>query len=448
MRIPPSGRDKETIMDDAVSKKVYALKPFIVATRRDLHKHPEASWTEFRTASLVIRRLKELGYSLTMGRDAVSAGDMMGVPSPAVLKEHQERAVKQGADPALVALMEGGLTGLWADMDCGGGPGPRFALRFDLDSNDAVECEENAHRPFREGFASVNKGAMHACGHDGHVAVGLAVAEILAGMKNDLKGSIRLIFQPAEEGVRGAGPMVAAGCVNGVDLIAGVHIGFQAAKKGDIVCGAKGFLATTKWDVTITGKSAHAGAAPQDGKNALLAACAATTNLHAIARHGDGATRITVGRLEGGQGRNVIPPNAFMALETRGVTSALDDYMTREAERIIKAAVAMWDCTHTVAVVGGTKSGASSDAMAGRVRAIAETMPVFTNIVDIKDFGASEDFSHMMTVVQESGGEGTYIQVGTDRTAGHHNDHFDFDEEDLMPAAEILIRLVGAYLGK
>jgi aminobenzoyl-glutamate utilization protein A len=289
---------------------------------------------------------------------------------------------------------------------------------------------------------------MHACGHDGHVAVGLAVAEILAGMKDQLKGYIRLIFQPAEEGVRGAGPMVAAGCCKGVDLIVGMHIGFQAAKKGDLVCGARGFLATIKWDVRISGKSAHAGAAPQEGKNALFAACAATTNLHAISRHGDGVTRITVGCLEGGQGRNVIPPNAFMELETHCLTSALDDYMTTEAARIIKAAVEMWDCSYEIEAMDGTKSGENSPEMVAKVKEIAKTMPEFTNIVEMADFGASEDYSHMMTVVQESGGLGTYIQVGTNKTAGHHNDKFDFDEEDLMPAAEIVLRTVAAYLGK
>ena len=435
-------------MNDAIHKKVQELAPFIVTTRRDLHKHAESAWTEFRTASIVAKRLRELGYALTMGKDAVSKKDMMGVPSAEALKKHQQRAIEQGADPALVAEMEGGLTGMWADMKCDGGDGPCFAVRFDLDSNDAVECELDSHRPFKEGFASINKGAMHACGHDGHVAVGLAVAEILAGMKDQLKGSIRLIFQSAEEGVRGAGPMVAAGCCKGVDLIVGMHIGFQAAKKGDLVCGARGFLATTKWDVRITGKSAHAGAAPQEGKNALLAACAATTNLHAIARSGEGVTRITVGRLEGGQGRNVIPPNAFMALETRGETSALDDYMTKEAARIIKAAMEMWDCSYEIEVMGGTKSGESSPEMVAKVKEIAQSMPEFTNIIEMADFGASEDYSHMMTVVQENGGLGTYIQVGTNKTAGHHNDKFDFEEDDLMPAAEIVLRTVAAYLSK
>ena len=435
-------------MADSIHAKVKGLESFIVNTRRDLHKHPESGWTEFRTAALVASRLKELGYTLTLGEKAVSKKHMMGLPPAATLKAHQQRAIDQGADPTLVALMDGGLTGLWADMQCGGGEGPCFGLRFDLDANDAVEAEDATHRPFKEDFASRNRGVMHACGHDGHVAVGLAVAEILAGMKNELKGSIRLIFQPAEEGSRGAGPMVESGCCKGIDYIIGFHVGFQAAKKGDIVCGAKGFLATTKWDVRIKGKAAHAGAAPQDGKNALLAACAATTNLHAIARHGDGATRITVGRLEGGQGRNVIPPNAFMALETRGVTSELDEYMIGEAGRVIKAACEMWDCSYEIEVMGGAKSGESSAEMVAKVQELAGTMPVFTNIMGIKDFGASEDFSHMMSVVQQNGGQGAYIQVGTDKCAGHHNNSFDFDEEDLLPSAEILLRIVKAYIGK
>ncbi|MDR1776532.1 MAG: amidohydrolase [Desulfovibrio sp.] len=433
-------------MNDAVRNKVAELLPAMIACRRDLHKHAEPAWREFRTASLAAGRLRELGYKLTLGADAVAKKAMMGVPDEAFLKEEVKRAVRQGADPSLTAKMDGGLTGFWADLDFDGGPGPRFAVRCDLDCNDVEETDDPGHQPNREGFCSVNRGCMHACGHDGHVAVNLAVAEILAGMKDELRGAVRFIFQPGEEGCRGAAPMVEAGCVRGVDLIAGMHLGFQAGRSGEIVCGAKGFLATTKWDVRIIGKAAHAGAAPQEGKNALLAACAATTNLHAIARHGAGATRVTVGRLEGGQGRNVIPPNAFMALETRGATSELDDYMTRETARVIGAACAMWDCSHEITVMGGTKSGESSPAMVERVAEIARAMPVFTSIVGMKDFGASEDYSHMMTVVQENGGLGVYIQVGVDRKAGHHNSHFDFDESGLAPAAEVLVRLVYSYL--
>ena len=345
-------------MNSCVRTTLAELAPKLVAWRRDLHRHPESGWTEFRTASLVIKHLQGLGYTITMGKDAIRAECMMGVPSAADLARHQERAIAQGADPELVRRMDGGLTGFWADLDCG--PGPLLCLRFDLDSNDANESTDPAHRPVQEGFASINPGAMHACGHDGHVAVGLGMAELLARCKDSLHGRIRLLFQPAEEGVRGAGPMAEAGAVNGVDYILGLHIGFQANKPGVLICGTKNFLATTKADVTFNGVSAHAAAAPEEGKNALLAACAATLNLHAISRSGKGDTRITVGKLIGGEGRNVIPPKAKIFLETRGVSSDLDDYMRTEACRIIKAAAEMWGCTYDMEIVGGTKSGASS----------------------------------------------------------------------------------------
>jgi metal-dependent amidase/aminoacylase/carboxypeptidase family protein len=94
-----------------------------------------------------------------------------------------------------------------------------------MDANDLVEAAEEKHRPFREGFASVNKGAMHACGHDGHTATGLGVAEVLVGLKDRLAGTVKLIFQPAEEGVRGAKAMVARGVVDDVKYVVGAHLG-------------------------------------------------------------------------------------------------------------------------------------------------------------------------------------------------------------------------------
>lgn len=432
-------------MNTCVTNKLRELAPKLVTWRRDLHKHPESGWTEFRTASIAITHLKKLGYAITMGKDAVKAEYMMGVPSAAALAKHQERAIAQGADPELVRLMDGGLTGFWADLDCG--PGPRLCFRFDLDSNDACESTDPDHRPVKEGFASVNPGAMHACGHDGHVAVGMALAEIVASCRDTLKGKIRFVFQPAEEGVRGASPMAEAGAVKGVDLILGFHIGFQANKPGIIVCGTRNFLATTKSDVDFKGVSAHAAAAPEEGRNALLAACAATLNLHAISRSGKGDTRITVGKLDGGQGRNVIPPNARICMETRGVTSELDEYMMTEARRIIKAAAEMWGCEYSMDIVGGTKSGESSPAMAAKVAEVAREMGCFDEIVEMKDFGATEDYSHFMTLVQQSGGIGTYMQVGADLKAGHHNGRFDFDESCLPRSLEVLARTTWKLLG-
>lgn len=434
-------------MFDFIKAKAKELEQKIVERRRDLHKYAEAGWTEFRTAAVAIKTLQDLGYTIKMGEEAVRKSEMMGVPSADELKKHQERAVAQGADSELVNKMDGGLTGFTAEMKFSDG-GPVLGFRVDMDSNDAFESKENDHRPFKEGFASVNDGAMHACGHDAHVAVGLAVAEIVAGMKDKLKGSIRFIFQPAEEGLRGAGPMVAAGVTKGLDYIIGMHVGFQADKAGTVVCGAKGFLASTKWDVTITGKSAHAGAAPQEGKNALLAGAVASLNLHAISRHGDGVTRINVGKMVAGEGRNVVPPNALLVMETRGVTSELNDYMVEESGRIIKASCDMYGCTYSIETTGGTQSGESSPEMIDIVQEVAKTIPYYTNIVKLKDFGAGEDFAHMMSDVQKNGGIGTYVQVGIDRTAGHHNNKFDMDESGLIPAAELMAGVVYKVLAK
>ncbi len=155
---------------------------------------------------------------------------------------------------------------------------------------------------------------------DGHAAIGLGLAEVLVGLRDCLSGTVKLIFQPAEEGVRGAKAMVAAGVVEGVDALLGLHL-YSGWPTGRVVPGKGGFLATSKFDAYFTGAPAHAGGAPQLGRNAMLAAATAVLNLHAIPRHADGVTRINVGRLIAGQGRNVIAPTAYLAIETRGATS-------------------------------------------------------------------------------------------------------------------------------
>ena len=435
-------------MRNFILTKSNELLPTMIAVRRKLHKNPETGWLEYGTAALVAKRLQELGYTLTMGEKAVKKENMMGVPSPKVLKQAQERAIANGADPALVARMEGGLTGLWGDMQCGGGKGPCFALRFDIDANDISESMDPDHKPMKEGFASEYDGAMHACGHDAHTAIGLAVAEILAGMKDSLKGSIRLIFQPGEEGSRGSAPMVAAGCLNGVDIALGMHIGAGAEVPGKLLCGARKFLATDKYDVRFKGKAAHAGIEPQIGKNAILAACSATLSMHAIPRHGGGATRITVGKIQGGQGRNVIPPDASLVMETRGASTELNEYMVKEARRVIKAAAEMWDCEYEIEVVGRAPSGESSQEVVDKAMEVAKTLPEFTDIQGIVDFSGTEDFAHMMTTLQNQGGKATYLQFGTTLAAGHHNERFDIDEESMVSGVRMGCLMVLEYLGK
>jgi aminobenzoyl-glutamate utilization protein A len=210
---------------------------------------------------------------------------------------------------------------------------------------------------------------------------------------------------------------------------------------GDFIGGAREFLATTKLDVTFTGKPAHAGMAPEEGRNALLAAAICALNLHAISRHGQGASRINVGSLHAGQGRNIIPPNAVLQLETRGVTSAINEYMAQEARRIIEAAALMYGVEFRTDYAGATQSGESSPEMMELAMRIAREMGCFGNILECTSFGATEDFSHLMTSVQNRGGKGTYVQLGADITAGHHQFYFDFDEKVIAYFVEFMTRL-------
>ena len=423
------------------------LAPSMTAWRRDFHRYPETGWTEFRTAAVIARHLMNRGYAVTMGREAASALDRMGVPSEQELNAHRERAIAQGADKALVEEMRGGYTGLWADMVCGAGTGKTIGIRFDIDANDCAECMDPGHFPADSGFASVNPVVMHSCCHDGHAAIGMAVAEVVAKYRDDLDGTVRLIFQPGEEGARGAYPMVRAGAVKGVDVLLGLHFGVQADSLETFVCGTDGFMATTKMDVEITGLAAHSGGVPEQGKNAILAACAAASNLHAISRHSGGTTRITVGKITAGQGRNVIPPNASLVMETRGETTALNEYMEGEALRIVKAAAEMWDCTHSVTRMGAAATAASDPEIARILESAAEEMGVFSTIIFTADAGGTDDFTTMLDAVQRAGGKGSYCQVGTPMTAWHHNDKFDWDERALPRGAEIVARTIWKVLG-
>ncbi|WP_177505675.1 amidohydrolase [Anaerosinus sp.] len=426
---------------DAVDKKIInladKLQGAIVARRRDLHKYPETAWTEFRTASIVIKTLQQLGYDVQFGEEVIVESKMMGVPSEIILEDQMKRAISQGADPDLVKKMIGGKTGVVASYKFSK-PGPVLGLRFDMDANDANETTEANHRPNKCGFASVNANAMHACGHDGHTSVGLAVAEILMQMKDELAGTVKLFFQPAEEGVRGAKAMVESGLADNIDYMLGAHFGFKANKTGQIACNVTGFLATSKFDAEFTGVPAHAGAAPEVGRNALLAAATAALNLHAISRHSDGTSRINVGVLNAGSGRNVIPANAILKLETRGATSTINEYMSKEAKRIIEAAAQMYEVKVRITEMGGAAGGNNTKNLADKITTVAQRLDIFNEIIPHSDFGASEDFSYFMERVQENGGQAAYMMVGADLAAGHHDSYFDFDERSLGLAVKII----------
>ncbi len=431
----PSRNDASAAALPRVDALVDQIRERLVADRRDFHRYAETGWQEFRTASRIGRRLADLGLDVAIGEDVVDAGARMGLPEHETLDAAWMRASEQGGDPEYLRAVQGGFTGVVGTLVCG--RGPTVAVRHDIDALDLEESNVPAHRPMREGFRSVNPGASHACGHDGHAAIGLGLAEVLVGLRDSLSGTVKLIFQPAEEGVRGAKAMVAAGVVEGVDALLGLHL-YSGWPTGRVAPGKGGFLATSKFDAHFSGAPAHAGGAPHLGRNAMLAAATAVLNLHAIPRHGDGTTRINVGRLVAGQGRNVIAPTAYLAIETRGATSELNDYMVDAARRVLLASAAMYGCELDVRPMGEARSAVSDVDLAERIGRLA-TGCLGYDLHTASSGSGSEDFTFMMHRVQQQGGLATSIGFGADQGGyGHHTAEFDFDEAALALAVRLL----------
>ncbi len=302
-------------------------------------------------------------------------------------------------------------------------------------------------------------GVMHACGHDAHTAVGLGIASILASLQDQWQGTVKLIFQPAEEGVRGAKAMTAARVVDDVDILIDFHF-FSGWAANEIVPGIKGFAATHKFDAFFYGQPSHAGGSPQAGKNALLAASTAVLNLYAIPRHSGGMTRINVGRMTAGSGRNVIPAQAHLVIETRGENNELSEYMYEKAQRVLRAAADMYDCRLEIRPMGAAESAGSDRELSERVKAAAQIVGGFHFLPAFKS-GGSEDVTYMMQRVQQNGGLAVSVGVGADvsgirstekekynQVLRAHTSHYDIDEGALIKAVVLFSVLVGQCLGK
>lgn len=415
----------------------------MIDRRRDFHRYPETGWTEFRTTAKIAHIMDGLGYRLQFGGDCINPENIMGRIID--VEAEMRRAAEQGANPEWIKKTNG-ITGLCAELDTGR-EGPVLAMRFDIDCVDTDEAADDKHLPAREGFRSVNKGLMHACGHDGHTALGLAVAEYVAEHKSSFKGKIRFLFQPAEEGVRGGHAMTQAGLLDDVDWFIALHLGL-GVPTGTIYGGTYGFLCTTKIDVNFTGRGAHAGGEPNQGKNALLAAASAALNLHAIAPHHDGPTRINVGVLHAGEGRNVVPPKAAMKIETRGATDEILRYVYDRAVQVIQGAAAMYDCKVEILKRGEANTADSDqeivDVICDAAREVDGVKHVFPKLL----MSGSDDACWMMKRVQDHGGKATYVGLGATTAAGHHNDHFDFDEACLPIGYKVLCGAIKRLSGK
>lgn len=409
-----------------------------ITLRRDLHRHPELGLTEFRTASIVAERLTKLGLSVKLGKDVMDSASRVGVPSEEELDRCYQCAAAEGAPAAFLPALKGGHTGVVGVLR-GKEPGPVVALRVDMDALPILEDSTQAHRPAREGFISEHEGVMHACGHDVHTAMGLATAEVLSKLQGQLKGTVKFVFQPGEEGGRGALPMVKAGVVDDVDRLVAIHIGTGVPSRN--ACTAvNGHLASVKLDITFQGHAAHAGALPDEGRNALLAAAQAVQGLYAISRHHAGRSRVNVGILRAGSGRNVIPDHASMQAEVRGEDDEIADYMWHRAEAVITAAGVAQEVEASIATAGRTTTASSDASLARMIAEAGDGIPGISFSAEPHQTGGSEDATYFMRRVQEHGGKAVYAVIGSDLASGHHTPLFDIDESDMTWGIDFLVR--------
>lgn len=242
--------------------------------------------------------------------------------------------------------------------------------------------------------------------------------------------------------------MVASNVAANVDYALGLHLSFLAPESDSLASFVKGFLATTKLDAKFIGKPAHAGACPQDGRNALLAACVAVQNLHAINIHSHGTSCINVGTINGGTGRSVIAAEALIKLETRGETSDINTYMSTQARSIIESAANMYGVEVSISEQGEADGGDNDLELSQFIENTAKEMQLFNKYLPICDFGASEDFTCFMEAVQKQGGQAGYIMVGANRVANHHDGRFDLDEQAMTKSCALLSAVTYKLLNK
>lgn len=407
----------------------------LIELRRELHQHPEPAWREFYTTARLVDEIERIGVDeLYIGPEVIDEDYRWGLPDDsAEIDRWFERAITAGAHPETLDRLAGGQTGVIGVIDRG--PGPHIALRVDIDGLYIEESTDAGHAPAAAGYRSTHDETMHACGHDAHATIGIGVLERIA--ESDVPGRFTIIFQPAEEEIGGGKSIVERGHLDDVDDFFALHIGL-GVPTGEIVAGLDRFLAVSNVNATFTGEPAHAGAKPEDGRNAVQALASAIQNLYGIARNSEGVTRVNVGRVQAGTASNIIPREAELEGEIRGGTTALRDYMKERATAVIESAAAMHDCSVDLSY-GPEAPGASSDAdLAAYVESSAAKVDAVDSIVPSHNFRGSEDATYMMKHVQERGGRACYVGVGTDHPGGHHTGTFDVDEASIPIGIDVL----------
>jgi amidohydrolase len=370
----------------------------LIRTRRDLHRHPELAFQEHRTAAIVAERLRAAGYEVTTG------------------------------------IAETGVAGV---MRGGAGEGPTLLLRADMDALPIVE--ETSH-----GFRSTVEGKMHACGHDAHTAIGLAVAERLAAKRGEWGGTVKYVFQPAEEGGQGALRMIEQGVLEGVDQALGLHV-WMGLPSGIVGVTPGAFMASAgEFELTVRGRGGH-GAMPEQTVDAVVIGSQIVVALQSIVSRTISPLEsavVTVGAFHAGTAQNVIAGSAKLVGTVRAFEVEACEELPRRIEKIAAALCQAMGATYEFHYRQDTPPTINDPAMAELVRAAAEEVAGAARV----RFGpgvrtmAAEDFGEFLLRVP-----GCYFFVGAmneekGHVHPHHNPRFDICEECMPVAVEVLER--------
>lgn len=416
----------------------------LVTLRRDIHREPEPGWAEFISTARLAKYFRRAGFEVRYGPEFIR-DDLIRGRDMAETRRGIARAKAAGIDAETLERM-GSIPGLLAVWDSGR-PGKTVAIRVELDAVYVDEPKTAGHIPAEKGFASRRRGLMHACGHDAHQAAAAHLARFVHANAGRLDGKVMFLCQPAEEGSRGAYPIVQSGALDGVDVLLCAHVAVDIPA-GTVVAAPEKFLCTTKIDLEFTGTPSHAGMQPQLGRNALLAAANVAVNLMALPRHADGMTRVNVGSLHAGEGRNIVPSHAVMEVEVRGENEAINRDLAREALERASGMAAAFGVKLRHSIVGEAVDFVPDDSIAQLITVCARRARYCRTIEPEHAANSSDDGTLLMRRVQEQGGRAGYFMVGGAFPSRAASAAVDFDEHAVVTLYDIYANLIIALLGR
>lgn len=393
---------------DRLKVEVDELVPDLVATRRDLHEHPELAFEEVRTSGIIAQRLRALGLEV---HTAVAQTGVVGLL-------HGERS-RPGAKT--------------------------LAIRADMDALPIHELNELD-------YCSRIEGKMHACGHDGHVSIALSVAALLSQRRQELDGSVKFIFQPAEECVSGARLMVEEGTMDGVDGVIGLHLmsthplGIVGVRTGSV------FASADRLTLKVHGKGGHA-AMPERAVDPVVIAAHITTALQTLISRETSPFSpavITIANINAGvaSAPSVIPEEAVMRGSLRAYTSEHRTYLLRRIEEVARGVASALGGSCMMETSHGCPPCINDAAMAALVRRAAVASVGEECVSENEDIltTASDDMAYFLQLAP-----GCYFIIGTSNIEKethypHHHPHFNIDEDALRIGVEVLARAAFDYL--